>query len=125
MKSNFKFLTLGLLSLCPILAFSECAPGMVGSEKIAVIYLQGPNWEKFGKFRGKHVDFLLEQMKAGTAQYAGPFVRGEDVQVGMLILNLSDFNQADALIQNDEIIKQKVVTYELKKWLQCSLDKSQ
>jgi uncharacterized protein YciI len=125
MKSKILFSIFGLLTICPLLAFSDCAPGMVGSEKIAVVYLQGPNWEKFGEFRGKHVEFLLEQMKAGTAQYAGPFVRGEEVQGGMLILNLTDYNQADALIQNDEIIKQKVVTYELKKWLQCGLDKTQ
>src|SRR4051812_17605540 len=113
MKSTIIVSTLTVISLLPTFAHAnDCPPGMTGSTKTMVRYLMGPNSEKFGQFRKAHVDFLIAQMKSGQIQLAGPFLTADGIDGGMMIVNTADLKQADAFIQGDEVIKQKVFTYE-------------
>jgi uncharacterized protein YciI len=93
-------------------------PGMEGQDVVAVIFDPGPNAEAFGEHVEGHLDFLLAQMKAGKLLYAGPF---REKTAGLSIFKMTDPGEVEKLIKQDPVVREKVLSYRIEKWMMCEL----
>ena len=105
------------------LAGLQCAaqapkvPGLDCRPKIVALYEAGPNWSKLDQYTPQHLDYLRAQLKKGTFAAVGPFLGGE--KSALVILNVPDAKEADALVQQDPFVINKVVTYTTHQWAHC------
>jgi len=93
-------------------------PGLDCKPTLIALYEPGPNWDKRDQYTPMHLDFLRTQMKGGSFAVGGP-LRDHERPGGLVILNLEDRKQADALLQQDPFVLNKVSSYSLRQWLQC------
>lgn len=93
-------------------------PGLDCNPKIIALYEAGPNWSNSKQYVAQHLDFLRTQLKKGTLVVGGPFL-GAEKPGGLSVLNVSDPKEADALIQQDPFVANKVVTFTTRQWAHC------
>ena len=104
------------------LAGLQCAaqvpkvPGLDCKPKFLALYGAGPNWSKLEQYTPLHLDYLRAQLKKGAFVAGGPFL-GE--KGGLIILNVADAKEAEALVQQDPFVINKVVTYTMRQWAHC------
>lgn len=66
-------------------------------------------------FRG-HMDNINRLVKDGKMYVAGPLGKNDKTYRGIFILNVTTFEEAQSLLQNDSAIKEGLLDYELYKW---------
>ena len=93
-------------------------PGLDCKPKIIALYEAGPNWSKSDQYVSQHLDYLRAQLKKGTFAAGGPLQGGEKPG-GLMVLNVADPKDADALLQQDPFVANKVVTYTTRQWAHC------
>jgi len=66
-------------------------------------------------FRG-HMDNINRLVKDGKMIVAGPLGKNDNTYRGIFILNVTAFEEAEKLLQNDTSIKEGLLDFELYKW---------
>lgn len=66
-------------------------------------------------FRG-HMDNINLLVKEGKMIVAGPLTKNDKTYRGIFILNVTTFEEAESLLQNDSAIKEGLLDFELYKW---------
>ena len=117
-----RLLILALASMMASVAFA-CPPDMQGTLKIVVTYVPAKNWDLFSMYVDQHLAYLSAQMKAGNVEFAGPFLKDDDVDGGLSIYNSDDEDAVRLLVRNDPVVRNDVVSAWLKTWMQCELKK--
>jgi len=114
-----RYLAIAILALAglPCMAQAPKVPGLDCQPKIIALYEAGPNWSNSKQYVAEHLDYLRAQLKKGTLVVGGPFLGGE--KGGLIVLNVSDPKEADALVQQDPFVANKVVTYTTRQWAHC------
>jgi len=106
------------LAALPCAAQAPKVPGLDCQPKIIALYEAGPNWSDSKQYVAQHLDFLRTQLKKGTLAVGGPFI-GAEKPGGLMVLNVSDPKEADALVQQDPFVANKVVTFTTRQWAHC------
>ena len=87
---------------------------------VLVILKTGPNDVKDKELRDKyfmgHFENINRMAEAGKLIVAGPFNTNNQNFRGLFILNVSDFNEAEKLIQEDPTIREKIFDVEMFHW---------
>jgi len=115
-----RYLTVAILALAGLQCAAQApkVPGLDCQPKIIAIYEAGPNWSNSKQYVAEHLDYLRTQLKKGTLAVGGPFV-GAEKPGGLMVLNASDPKEADALVQQDPFVANKVVIYTTRLWAHC------
>jgi len=92
-------------------------PGLDCKPKFIALYQAGPSWSKLEQYTPEHLDYLRAQLKKGTFVAVGPFLGGE--KAALVILNVADAKEADALVQQDPFVANQVVTFTTHQWAHC------
>jgi hypothetical protein len=66
-------------------------------------------------FRG-HMENINHLVKVGKMIVAGPLGKNDKTYRGIFILNVTTFEEAESLLQNDSAIKEGLLDFELYKW---------
>jgi len=66
-------------------------------------------------FRG-HMDNINQLVKEGKLTVAGPLGKNDKTYRGIFILNVTTFEEAKSLLQNDTAIKEGLLDFDLFKW---------
>jgi uncharacterized protein YciI len=66
-------------------------------------------------FRG-HMENINHLVKEGKMLVAGPLGKNDKAYRGIFILNVTTFEEAESLLQNDNAIKEGILGFELYKW---------
>jgi len=66
-------------------------------------------------FRG-HMDNINHLVKEGKLTVAGPLGKNDNTYRGIFILNVTTFEEAESLLQNDTAIKEGLLDFDLYKW---------
>lgn len=66
-------------------------------------------------FRG-HMENINHLVKEGKMTVAGPLGKNENAYRGIFILNVTTFEEAESLLQNDAAIKEGLLDFDLYKW---------
>lgn len=66
-------------------------------------------------FRG-HMDNINRLVEEGKMTVAGPLGRNDNTYRGIFILNVTTFEEAESLLQNDNAIKEGLLDYDLYNW---------
>jgi len=106
-----------VLASLPCAAQAPKVPGLDCQPKIIALYEAGPNWSNSKQYVAQHLDYLRTQLKKGTLAVGGPFLGGE--KGGLIVLNVSDAKEADALVQQDPFVANKVVIFTTRQWAHC------
>ena len=107
-----------VLAGLPCVAQAPKVPGLDCKPKIVALYEAGPNWSNSKQYVAEHLDYLRAQLKKGTFAVGGPFL-GAEKPGGLMVLNVSDPKDADALVQQDPFVANKVVTFTTRQWAHC------
>lgn len=66
-------------------------------------------------FRG-HMENINHLVKEGIMVVAGPLGKNDKAYRGIFILNVTTFEEAESLLQNDSAIKEGILDFDLYKW---------
>ncbi len=89
--------------------------GMSCEDAVLVRYHAGPRWSEVGTVIAAHLDFMRAQMRAGRILFGGPFYESG----GLDIVRGADLAAAAALVENDPLVAQRVVTYSAERFWIC------
>ena len=115
-----RYLAAAVLALAGVQCAAQApkVPGLDCKPKIIALYEAGPNWNNSNQYVPQHLDFLRAQLKKGTLAVGGPFL-GREKPGGLMVLNVTDPKDAEALLQQDPFVANKVVTYTTRVWAHC------
>ena len=89
--------------------------------KTLVQYQPGLRWSELDKNIDEHLAFLSAPMRAGRIQFAGPTTdKAGQKDGGFSVYNSADKAAVEALIKGDALVRQHIVTYVIRSWMQCS-----
>lgn len=106
--------------------FDKSLADSLGADKngmkqyVMVILKTGPNDVKDNELRAQyfkgHFENINRMAEAGKLIVAGPFDTNNQKFRGLFILNVTDFSEAEKLIQEDPTIKEKIFDVEMFHW---------
>jgi uncharacterized protein YciI/ketosteroid isomerase-like protein len=92
-------------------------PGLNCTPVTLVNYRPGPNFSRMSEHGAKHVEFVREHSRAGHIVQAGPF---SDRTGAMVIVKQTDLREVDEMVRQDPYVSERVMTYTLQPWQQCT-----